>query len=152
MSGNDPVIDELRDIRNRLEKQGKTLRLRFYLNMAITFIVLSLSVLLASLSLGLAVEFRWLILMLLLGGILIIYWARLDLSKDYNKCFAVSGSILLVAGVLGWAILLQYLFPFIVSPVRIVGGLLVNLALILGVILMSLAPRHTRKNRVLIGR
>jgi len=152
MSGNDPVIDELRDIRNRLEKQGETLRLRFYLNIAITFIVLSLSVLLASLSLGLAVEFRWLILMLLLGGILIIYWARLDLSKDYHKCFAVSGYILLVAGVLGWAILLQYLFPFIVSPVRIVGGLLVNLALILGVILMSLAPRHTRKNRVLIGR
>jgi uncharacterized membrane protein len=148
MSRNDPVIDELRDIRNRLEKQGKTLRLRFYLNMAITFIVLSLSVLLASLGLGKAIELRWLVLILLLGGILIIYWARLDLSQDYRKCFAVSGSILLVAGVLGWAILLQYLFPFIVSLVRIVAGLLVNLALILGVILMSLAPRRVRRNRV----
>jgi hypothetical protein len=148
MSDNDKVIDELRDIRNQLEKQGKTLRLRFYLNMAITFIVLSLSVLLASLGLGKAIELHSLVLILLLGGILMIYWARLDLSQDYNKRFAVSGSILLVAGVLGWAILLQYLFPFIVSLVRIVGGLLINLALILGVILMSLAPKRIRKNRV----
>lgn len=150
MSSNDALSDRqmLERIKDQLERQRKTLRLRFYLNIAITFIVLSLSVLFASLSLGMAAELRWLILMLLLGGVLIIYWASLDLSQNYRKSFAVSGSILLAAGVLGWAILLPHLFPFISSLVRIVGGLLINLIVILGVILMFLAHRRIRKNRV----
>jgi len=150
MGSNDALSDRqmLERITNQLERQGKTLKFRFHLSIAITFIILSLTVLFASLSLGMAVELRWLILMLFLGGLLIICWASLDFRQNYRKSFAVSGSVLLVAGVLGWAILLPYLFPFISSPVRIIGGLLINLAVILGVILMSLAPRRIRENRV----
>jgi hypothetical protein len=147
MSSNDALSDRqmLERITNQLDRQGKTLKLRFYLSIAITFIILSLTVCFASLSLGMAVELRWLILMLFLGGLLIICWASLDFRQNYRKSFAVSGSVLLVAGVLGWAILLPYLFPFISSPARIIGVLLINLAVILGVILMSLAPRRISK-------
>jgi hypothetical protein len=147
MGSNDALSDRqmLERITNQLDRQGKTLKLRFYLSIAITFIILSLTVCFASLSLGMAVELRWLILMLFLGGLLIICWASLDFRQNYRKSFAVSGSVLLVAGVLGWAILLPYLFPFISSPARIIGVLLINLAVILGVILMSLAPRRISK-------
>jgi len=149
VSSNDALSDRqmLEKITNQLERQEKTLKFRFYLNIAITFIILSLTVLFASLSLGMTLEFRWLISVLLLGGVLLIGWASFDFSQNYRKRCAVSGSVLLVAGVLGWAILLPYLFPFVSSPVRVIGGLLINLAVISGVILMSLAPRRIRTNR-----
>ena len=149
MGSNDALSDRqmLERITNQIDRQGKILKFRFYLSIAITFIILSLTVLFASLSLGKAVELRWVILMLFLGGLLLICWASLDFIQNYRKSFAVSGSVSLVVGVLGWAILLQYLFTFILSPVRIIGGLLINLAVILGVILMFLAPRRIRRNR-----
>ncbi|MGA7678186.1 MAG: hypothetical protein WCA51_07420 [Dehalococcoidia bacterium] len=151
MGSNDAFSDRqmLERIKDQLEHQGKTLRLRFYLSIAITFIVLSLSVLLASLSLGKAMDLRWLISILLIGGALIIYWAYLDFNQNYRKSFAVSGSILLVAGALTGLALptLIVVFPCIESKIRIIGSVFAIFLIFLGMALIILAPRRIRKSR-----
>jgi len=135
----------LERIKDQLERQEKTGQLRFRFAVAITFIILSLSVLLASLSLEKTIELRWFSLPLLFLGLLAIYVSLIEFSQEYRKNFVVSGSILLVVGMLGWAISLLYLFPLITSLVRIVVGLFVNLTVLSGGILMFLAPRHISK-------
>ncbi|MBN2463757.1 MAG: hypothetical protein JXB43_09205 [Dehalococcoidia bacterium] len=149
MGSNDALSDRqiLEKIKDLLEHQGKTLRLRFYLGLAITFIVLSMSVLIASLSLGKTIDLNWFVLILLLVALYVIYWAWLELCQNYRKSFAVSGYILLVVGMLALDALL-YLFPFYASLVCIVCYSLAGLIVLLGVILMSLAPMRIRKNRV----
>jgi hypothetical protein len=153
MSSNDALSDRqmLERITNQLERQRKTLKFRFYLNIAITFIILSLTVLFASLSLGMALELRWLISILLLGGVLIIYWASIDFNQNYHQGFAVSGNILLVAGLLAGLALpvLIAIFPCIASKIRIIGSIFAILSILSGIALMSIAPRRTRKNSVI---
>lgn len=150
MGSNDALSNRqmLERIKDRLEHQGKTLRLRFYLSLGITFIVLSLSVLLAALSLEKAMDLRWLISILLIGGALIIYWAYLDFNRNYRKSFAVSGSILLVAGALiGLALpTLIAMFPYIESKIRISGSVFAIFSIFSGMALIILAPRRVRKS------
>jgi len=150
MSNNDALSDRqmLDRIKDQLEHQGKTLRLRFYLSLAITFIILSLSVLLASLSLGKAMDLRWLISILLIGGALIIYWAYLDFNQNYRKSFAISGSILLIAGALTGLSLptLIAMFPHIESKILIIGSVFAIFLIFLGMSLIILASRRIRKS------
>jgi hypothetical protein len=79
------IEKRLNDIDMRLERQERTARRRFRFSIGLTFIVVSLSVLLASWSLGKTMEPRWFILtlfsliLLILGVILIL------LSKGNRK-------------------------------------------------------------------
>ena len=150
MSGEDPVVKELRDIKNQLERQEKTGRLRFRFAVAITFIVLSLSVLLASLSLEKTIELRWFSLPLLFLGLLTIYVSLIEFSQEYRKNFVVSGSILLIIGVLTVVLTSPTLgtpFSFITCQVRIIAGWLGVLLVLSGIVLVSLAPRRIAKER-----
>jgi hypothetical protein len=151
MGSNDALSNRqmLERIKDQLEHQGKTLRLRFYLSIAITFIVLSLSILLASLSLGKAMDLRWLISILLIGGALIIYWAYLDFNQNYRKSFAVSGSILLVTGALTGLALptLIAMFPCIEFKIRIIGSVFAIFLIFSGIALIILTRRRIRKSR-----
>ena len=68
MSSNDALSNRqmLEKIKDLLERQEKTARPRFHRGIAITFIVLTLSILIASLSLGKTIDLNWVVLILLL--------------------------------------------------------------------------------------
>ena len=152
MSRNDALSDRqmLEKIKDQLERQEKTALLRFWREIAATLIGVSVTVWLAWLGLGKTTELGWLTLIPLLGGLLIIYWSCLEFRRNYRKSFAVSGSILFVAGVLTLLTLptLAAMFPCIAYRVRIAVVCLVALLILLGSILTFLAPRCIRKNRV----
>lgn len=145
MGSNDALSGRqmLEKIKDQLERQEKTAWHRFNLSIATTFIVVSLSVLLASLSLGKTMELRWLILMLLLGGVLLWYWSWFEYTQKPRKGFAIAGTVLLIVGCSIWLKLFDPL-PCITSAVRIVAGYLIFLLMLSGVILI-LVPRLVKK-------
>lgn len=150
MSSNDEIISKLTEIEKRLERQEKTGQLRFRFAVAITFIILSLSVLLASLSLEKTIELRWFSLPLLFLGLLAIYVSLIEFSQEYRKNFVVSGSILLIIGVLTVVLTSPTLgtpFSFITCQVRIIAGWLGVLLVLSGTVLLFLAPRCIAKER-----
>ena len=151
MSSNDALSDRqmLERIKDQLERREKTTRYRNMQNTGFGFMGLAFGAAFGSRASGVS-QLAWDPLtygplLLLLLGLLTIYWAALEFSQNYRKSFAVSGSILLVAGMLGWAISLLYLFPLITSLVQIVVGLFVSLTVLSGGILMFLAPGHISK-------
>jgi uncharacterized membrane protein len=150
MSSNDALSDRqmLEKIKGQLERQEKTARLRFRFAVAITFIVLSLSVLLASLSLGKTIELRWFSLPLLFVGLLTIYVSLVEFSQEYRKNFIVSGSILLIIGVLTVVLTSPTLvtpFSFISYQVRAVAGWVGVLLMLSGIVLIFLPLRRVAK-------
>lgn len=148
MSSNDALSDRqmLEKIKDQLDQQSRTLGLRFYLSIATTYIVMFLSVGLASLSLGKAKELSWIVLIPLLCAFLTFYWAWLNYSQTYHKKFAISGSILLVVGALTWA-KLSASFPIIICPIQIAIISLVGLLTLSGIIFIfvGLAPSLVKK-------
>ncbi|MCJ7515227.1 MAG: hypothetical protein MUO89_04540 [Dehalococcoidia bacterium] len=149
MGSNDALSDRqmLEKINDQLEQQGKTLGLRFYLSIATTYIVMFLSIGLASLSLGKTKELSWIILIPLLCALLTIYWTWLKYRQTYHKKFAISGSILLFIGVPTLDKLLNS-FPInSMCPIQIAICYLAALLTLSGIILIfvGLAPSLAKK-------
>lgn len=138
MSDKDLIVEELRHIQNQLKRQERTAQLRFRLAVASTYIVMFLSVGLASLSLGKGKELVWIVLIPFLCALLTGYWACLKYRQNYHKKLAISGSILVAVGVETLAILLIS-YPVIICPIQIAAYCLVALLIALGIILMVLA-------------
>lgn len=131
----DPVVVKLKGLEEKLEHVERGAWHRFRLTLAVSFIVLSLTVAFAANSIGAAFDLRWLILILLLGGALLWYWSWFVYTKNRHIRLAIAGSILLFVGMSIFSGLFQ---PSITSTIRIVGGSFASLILVSTVILISL--------------
>jgi hypothetical protein len=135
-SGSDEIIEQLKQINERLESLEKTLSFRFRLTVGIAFIGLALGATYASL------EYQWLSLVLLVGGMTLICWARVDYSGYTHARLANFGFVLTIIGLISAVIYL--LCQTTVRPIFFFIGLIL---ILIGFALMTEASRQTTPNR-----
>jgi len=97
MSSEDQIIKELKIIKKQLEQQQKIAFRRFHWSISIAFVGLGLGAAIASRGFK-GTETTGLSIILLFGGILLMYLTQLQLSQDYLRRTAWSGFGLTVAG------------------------------------------------------
>ena len=146
------ICSKLDGIKSELKHGEKTSRNQYTLGMGIAFLGIGLGVLVGQLGAERqAHDWRILVLVLLVAGVLAIYWAWVEQREHYIRNYAIIGSVMLFIAVPAWP-LLAAMAPSVVIPdiITTVCGSLAVLLIVAGAILLLLAifvaPNRSNKH------